>query len=139
MSRTPRNWPRQSGMSLPGELHSITCQGRSMSGVTPEQARDFYIAAARFYRQAPWRSVGSDEPIRVECEQLGGGPRFAIVLGKKGMTRGLWLCDDWKTCFLLEQGDYKAVADHLQYTALHYGGKSQINPDDLERAERLGF
>jgi hypothetical protein len=83
--------------------------------------------------------VGSDEPIEVECEQIGGGPRFAIVLGKKGKTKGLWLCDDWKTCFLMERAEYKAVADHLQYTALHFGDRSQISPNDLEMAKRLGF
>ena len=60
-----------------------------MKDVTPEQARDFYRAAASFYRQAPWRSVGGDEPIQVECEQLEGGPRFAIVLGKKGKIKRL--------------------------------------------------
>ena len=76
-----------------------------MSGVTPTQARDFYRAAASFYRQAPWRSVGSDEPIQVKCERREGGPRFAIVLGKEGKVRGLWLCDDWKTCFLFENYD----------------------------------
>jgi hypothetical protein len=110
-----------------------------MSGVTPTQALDFYRAAASFYRQAPWRSVGSDEPIQVECEPREGGPRFAIVLGKEGKVRGLWLCDDWKTCFLFENYDYKTVADDLQYTAVHFGGRSQISPDDLEKAERLGF
>src|SRR4051812_49482014 len=108
-----------------------------MNGVTPEQAHAFSRTAARFYRRAPWRSVGGDEPIEVECERLGGGPRFAIVLGKKGKTKGLWLCDDWKTCFLMEQAEYKAVADHLQYTALHFGDRSQISPNDLEMAKRL--
>jgi hypothetical protein len=83
--------------------------------------------------------VGSDEPIRVECPPREGGPRFAIVLGKKGKIRGLWLCDDWKTCFLFENGDYKAVADHLQYTAVHFGGRTEISPEDLEKAQRLGF
>jgi hypothetical protein len=110
-----------------------------MSGVTPEQDRDFYRAAASFYRQSPWRSVGMDEPIKVECEQVEGGPRFAIVVGKKGKIKGLWLCDDWGTCFLFEQGEYKAVAAHLQYTALHFGGRSQIRRADLEMAQRLNF
>jgi len=64
-----------------------------MSGVTTTHARDFYRAAASFYRQAPWRSVGGGEPIKVKCEPLDGGPRFAIVLGKKGKVKGLWLCD----------------------------------------------
>jgi hypothetical protein len=110
-----------------------------MNGVTPAQARDFYRAAASFYRQAPWRCVGGDEPIKINCEQLDGGPRYAIILGKKGKTKGLWLCDDWKTCFLFEQGDYKTIADHLQYTALHFEDRTAVSPNDLEKAQQLGF
>ncbi len=110
-----------------------------MDLVTPDQARDFYRAAASFYRQAPWRAVGSDEPIQVKYEPIEGGPRFAIVLGKKGKIKGLWLCDDWKTCLLIERGDYETVADHLQYTALHFGNRTEINSDDLESVRRLGF
>jgi hypothetical protein len=110
-----------------------------MNGVTPDQARDFYRAAASFYRQSPWRSAGGDEPIKVKCEQLGDGPRFAVVLGKKGKVRGLWLCDDWKTCALVERGRYEAIAEHLRYTALHFGDRTEISPNDLERAQRHGF
>lgn len=110
-----------------------------MAVVTPDQARDFYRAAASFYRQAPWRSVGGDEPITVECQQVEGGPQFAIVLGKKVKIKGLWLCDDWKTCVLFERGQHQAIAEHLQYTALHFGTRKEISPDDLERAQRLGF
>ena len=110
-----------------------------MATVSPDQARDFYRAAASFYRQAPWRSVGGDEPIKVVCQKVEGGPRFAIILGKKGKIKGLWLCDDWKTCFLFERGQYQAIAEHLQYTALHFGPRKEISPDDLARARRLGF
>jgi hypothetical protein len=110
-----------------------------MAAVTPGQARDFYRAAAGFYRQVPWRSVGPDEPIKVECEQVEGGPRFAVVLGKQAKIKGLWLCDDWKSCFLFEQGRYPEIAEHLQYTALHFGPRSQIGPKDLEMAQRLSF
>jgi hypothetical protein len=110
-----------------------------MCSVTPDQARDFYRAAATFYRQAPWHSVGADEPIKVKCEPLEAGPRFAIVLGKKGQVKGLWLCDDWKTCLLVEQGDYRAVAEHLGYMALHFWGHTEVSPNDLEEIQRLGF
>jgi hypothetical protein len=110
-----------------------------MSSVTTEHARDFYRAAAGFYRQAPWRSAGADEPIQVKCEPLEGGPRFAIVLGKKGKVKGLWLCDDRKTCLLVERGRYDDIAEHLRFTALHFGGRSEVSPSDLEKARRLGF
>jgi hypothetical protein len=110
-----------------------------MAAVSPDQARDFYRAAASFYRQAPWRSVGQDEPIKVESEQIQGGPRFAVVLGKPAKIKGLWLCDDWKTCFLFERGRYPDIAEHLQYTALHFRPGSRIGPKDLGMAQRLGF
>ena len=110
-----------------------------MSGVGPTQARDLYRAAASFYRQAPWRSVAGDEPIKVKGEPLKGGPRFAIVLGNKGKVKGLWLCDDWKTCLLVERGHYQSIAEHLRYTALHFGGRTEVSPDDLERIQRHGF
>jgi hypothetical protein len=54
-----------------------------MAIVTPNQAHDFYRAAASF------RSVVLDEPIKVESEQVESGPRFAIVLGKEAKTKGV--------------------------------------------------
>lgn len=110
-----------------------------MRGVTPTQARDFYRAAAGFYRQAPWRSVVGAEPIEVRCEPLEGGPRFAIVLGKRDKVKGLWLCDDWKTCVLVERGRYETIAGHLRYTALHFGGRTEVSPNDFEKVRRHGF
>ncbi len=110
-----------------------------MNGVTSTKARDFCRAAASFYRQAPWRSVGGDEPIKIKSDSFEGGSRFAIVLGKKGQLQGLWLCDDWKTCVLVERGRYEAIAEHLRYTALYFGGRTEIGPDDPEKVRRHGF
>jgi hypothetical protein len=110
-----------------------------MSTVSPRQARDFYRAAATFYRQAPWRSVGGDEPIKIRCEQLEGSPRFAIILGKKGKVKGVWLCDDWETCFLFEQAEYRSIAEQFRYTALHFGDRTEISQSDLETTQRHGF
>jgi hypothetical protein len=80
-----------------------------------------------------------DEPIKVKCEHVEDGPRFAIVMGRKAITKGLWLRDDWKTCFLFERGRHPVIAEHIQYTPLHFGGRRQIHPRDLETAQRLGF
>ena len=110
-----------------------------MNDVTPTKAHDFYRAAARFYREAPWRSVGSDEPIKVKSVQFEGDSRFAIIFGKKSKLKGLWLCDDWRTCVLVEQGRYESIAEHLRYTALHFGDRTEISPDDLEEIRRHGF
>jgi hypothetical protein len=110
-----------------------------MNSVSPEKARDFYRAAAIFYRQSPRVTVGGDEPIKIHCGQLDGGPRFAIVLGKKGKVKGLWLCDDGKTCILAQRGRYESIAEHLRYTALHFGDRMEISPNDLEEVRRHGF
>ena len=53
-----------------------------MGTVSAEQARDFYRAAANFYRQTPWRIVGEGETIEIRCQQLSGGPWYAVILGK---------------------------------------------------------
>src|SRR5947209_2050074 len=84
-----------------------------MDEATTEQARDFYRAAAHFYRRAPWRSVAEGETIEVECSQLTGGPWYAVVLGKKGRLRGLMLFDDREGRRLMDRADYETIADRL--------------------------
>jgi hypothetical protein len=110
-----------------------------MADITPEQARDFYRAAASFYRQAPWRSVGDGETVKVACEQLEGGPWYAIVLGKRGTVKGLVLCDDWESRLLMGRGDYEAIADQLRNITVHYGSRRQVSPVDLAVAKQHGF
>src|SRR5262249_11195684 len=36
-------------------------------GVTPELAGAVFAAAAEFYRQAPWKALGSEAAVRIEC------------------------------------------------------------------------
>src|SRR3954447_24696916 len=102
-----------------------------MTAVSPEQARDFYRAAASFYRKAHWRSAGEGETIQVKCEPLEGGPWYALVLGMGGTIKGLILCDDWKSRFLLDRGPYDTIVDQLQHVTLYFGGLKDIHPDDL--------
>jgi hypothetical protein len=109
-----------------------------VNDVTPEQVRDYYRAAARFYRQTPWRSLKPGETIRVKCEQV-GGPRYALVLGRKGKLKGLMLCDDLESRLLLDHPDYESVADRLRGITLHFVGRDEISLSDLERAGRYGF
>jgi hypothetical protein len=93
-----------------------------MSDVTPAQARDFFRAAS-FYRQAPWRSTGAGETIKVKSEQLEGGPWYTIVLGKTGMVKRLILFGDWKSRVLLGRGLSDAIADRLQDMTVHFGDR----------------
>src|SRR5262249_18435894 len=65
-----------------------------MPGVTREQVGRFYSAAAEFYRKAPWKWLGSEEAIRVECDRFDSGPWYAIIMGQSGLTLGLALYED---------------------------------------------
>src|SRR5262249_23399898 len=46
-------------------------------GVRPEQVGAFFEAAAHFYQQAPWKIVGNDATIQVECKKFESGPWYA--------------------------------------------------------------
>jgi tetratricopeptide (TPR) repeat protein len=66
----------------------------AMPGVTPERVARFYEAAAAFYREAPWRLIGYEEAIRVDCDRRESGPWYAMVMGQSGMTVGVALYED---------------------------------------------
>jgi hypothetical protein len=110
-----------------------------MSDVTPEQARDFFRAAASFSRQAPRRFASEGETSKVESQQLECGPWYAMVLGGTAKVKGLILCDDRKCRVLLDRGLYQAVADRLQDITVHFGDRKLLHPDDLAVAKRYGF
>jgi len=59
-----------------------------MPGIKPEQVASFYRAAAGFYRRAPWRKLGYETAIKVECDRFESGPWYAVVMGQSGLTFG---------------------------------------------------
>jgi hypothetical protein len=112
-----------------------------MNAVTTEQARDFYRAAASFYREAPWRSVAEGETIKIKCAQLEGGPWYAVVLGRKRGVRGLMLFDDRLNppSASERQGDDEAAADRMRNIAVQYEHRRQVSPDALEAINQHRF
>ena len=97
------------GVDPPGML--------DMPGVTPEQVGRFYESAANFYKRAPWRSLGYESVIRVECDRYQSGPWFAVIMGQSGLTLGLALYEDlallrkmWAGKLSDEEGARKTVA-----------------------------
>ena len=38
-----------------------------MRGITPAQVGGFYEAASYYFRQAPWKEIGDNGAIKVEC------------------------------------------------------------------------
>lgn len=110
-----------------------------MPSISPAQVRDFYRAAARFDRSAPWRAVDESETIQVECEPLEGGPWYALIMGQRGTVRGLMLLDDWKSRLLMQHGEPGKITEHLRGMTVHYEERNKIHPEALEMAKRHGF
>ena len=100
-----------------------------MLGIPPPQVREFFSAAARFYRARPWRTADEAEAIQVRCEGVGGGPQFAMILGKRGSIKGLILHDDSVSYRLMMQRAYKEIADQLRMTAVHFEALSKASPE----------
>ncbi len=61
-------------------------------GVDRDGMESFYHAADRYFRQAPWKLVPGEIPIEVNV--AGYPTRYAIVLGRTGVTLGLCVHDD---------------------------------------------
>jgi hypothetical protein len=110
-----------------------------MSDVTVDQSRDFYRAAAHFYRKSPWRSVSEGETIAVECAQLEGGPWYAVLLGKKSRLRGLMLFDDAEGRRLMERADYEAIAERLSNIAVHFEDRGEVGSAAVDAVRRHRF
>jgi hypothetical protein len=68
-----------------------------MPGITPAQVASFYRAAAGFYRRAPWRRLGYETAIKIECDRFESGPWYAVVMGQSGLSFGMALYDDLNT------------------------------------------
>jgi tetratricopeptide (TPR) repeat protein len=62
-----------------------------MPGMKPDQVASFYEAAAHFFRLAPWKKVGYEAAIKVECDKYQSGPWYAVLMGQSGLTIGLAL------------------------------------------------
>jgi hypothetical protein len=64
----------------------------SVPGTTVPLIEDFFIAAADFFRRAPWEWLGNQSPLEVRYLP-GDRSRYALVLGSGGETVGLSLYD----------------------------------------------
>jgi tetratricopeptide (TPR) repeat protein len=110
-------------------------------GITPEQVSRFYQAAAEFYRKAPWRSLGYEAVIKVECDRFESGPWYAIIMGQAGMTFGLTLYDDLRLLQKLFAGNASDEENARQTVALTvtFVDENELSPADLEAAEQHGW
>ncbi len=112
-----------------------------MPGVSQEQVGQFYEAAAAFYLRAPWRLLGYEAVIRVECDRYQSGPWFAVIMGQSGLTLGLALYEDlsllrkmWAGKLSEEQGARRTVA-----LTVTFDDESTLSEGDLDAIEANGW
>ena len=112
-----------------------------MPGVTPAQVSRYFEAAAFFFLQAPWKRVGDETAIKVECDKFQSGPWYAVVMGQSGLTTGLALYEDlkalrqiWRTDGSEEETTFEDVA-----TTVTFGEEWTIPVADLEAAKKHGW
>ena len=112
-----------------------------MPGVTPAQVGSFYEAAAAFFRQAPWKKVGYEAAIRVECDKFQSGPWYAVLMGQSGLTTGLALYEDLKALRRLwaSDRDEEDNARKSVVTTVTFGEEWDIPVADLEAAKQHGW
>ncbi|MCL4206925.1 MAG: hypothetical protein KJ000_30960 [Pirellulaceae bacterium] len=104
------------------------------AGVTLDQMESFYDAAARYFEQAPWRHVPGEIPIEVRCRGLAAGTRYAIVLGRTGVTLGLVLFDRREDALGLITG--QKHWDELSAFTVIFEEDAIMAPIDLTLVER---
>ena len=107
-------------------------------GVTPRLVAGFYEAAAEFFRLAPWKKLGYENAIRVECDKFQGGPWYAVLMGQSGLTIGLALYEDLELLKSLRtgEGDNEEKARRTVATTVTFGEEWDIPVADLEAAKR---
>jgi tetratricopeptide (TPR) repeat protein len=121
------------GESEPGLL--------DVPGVTPAQVAGFYEAAAAFFRQAPWKKVGYESAIKVECGKFASGPWYAVLMGQSGLTAGLALYDDLKALqgMWARDRDDEENARETVATTVTFGEEWEIPVADLDAAKKHGW
>jgi tetratricopeptide (TPR) repeat protein len=112
-----------------------------MPGVTPEQAARFYNAAALYYQEAPWRKVGYESAIRLECDRVRSGPWYAVVMGQSALTMGLALYEELETLTRMwtEPSDDEENALKTVSLTVIYGEESELVIADLDAARLHGW
>jgi tetratricopeptide (TPR) repeat protein len=112
-----------------------------MPGVTPAQVGRFYEAAAFFFQKAPWKKVGYEAAIKVECDRFQSGPWYAVLMGQSGLTTGLALYEDLQALQRMWAGE-RADEDNARQsvvTTVTFEEEWDVPVPDLEAAKRHGW
>jgi tetratricopeptide (TPR) repeat protein len=112
-----------------------------MPGVTPAHVGAFYDAAAFFFRHAPWKKVGDEATIKIECDRYQSGPWYAVVMGRSGLTMGLALYEDLNALRRIWTSDrtQEETAREGVVTGVTFGEEWTIPVADLDAAMKYGW
>jgi hypothetical protein len=111
-----------------------------LPGIQPAQVGCFYEAAAAFFPQAPWKKVGDEAAIQVECDQFRGGPWYVVLLGQSGLEMGLALYEDLGTLQRRWAGSaHEDDARPIVGTIATFGEEWDLPVTDLEAAKKHGW
>jgi tetratricopeptide (TPR) repeat protein len=121
------------GKATPGLL--------DMPGVTPEQVGSLYESAAAFFSKAPWKKLGYESTIKIECRQFESGPWYAVLMGQSGLMQGLTLYENLKLLKRMWAGAYDQEENARRSVALTllYGEESDTPPADVDAANEYGW
>jgi len=129
------------------ELHSFCLQFASKIGgpekcaladgqdVDRDSMESFYYAAARYFRQAPWKHVPGEIPIEIKV--AGFAACCAIVLGRTGVTLGLSVHESRQDAEDMISG--LASWEELSGFAVIFDEEAVLAPADLYLVERHGW
>ncbi len=129
------------------ELHSFCLQMASSFGgpekcaladgqdVDRDSMESFYYAAARYFRQAPWKHVPGEIPIEIKV--AGFATCYAIVLGRTGVTLGLTVHESWQDAAAMISG--RASWEELSGFAVIFEEEAVLAPTDIYLVERHGW
>jgi hypothetical protein len=109
--------------------------------VGPDRGGAFFAAAADFFRQAPWKRVGYESAIQVECSEFEGGPWYGVVMGQSGLMNGLAMYHDLKNLqksWREPQNQEKNVRAMKAFTVT-FGPAEECSDADVAAAKRHGW
>jgi tetratricopeptide (TPR) repeat protein len=112
-----------------------------MPRMTPEIVGRFFKASAAFYRKAPWRLIGDENAIEVECDRFQSGPWYAVIMGQSGITLGLVLYEDLDVLKALWAKDLpdRESARRSVALAVTFDSKLSLSAKDFDAAQRYGW
>jgi tetratricopeptide (TPR) repeat protein len=112
-------------------------------GMHADQVAGFFEAAAVYFQQAPWKKLGYEAAIKVECPRF-HSPFYAVVMGQSALTFGLAVYEElellrqmWSTdtgSMTNEENARKTVS-----LTLIFGEEWDIPVADLDAARRFGW